>query len=174
MRWFSVDLRSSPQLRPCAFSGAASGFMISQDRAAVQQYLTTRLWHLRAARAARGAPAGGSTGVAGEHTVNSWRATRLLPPREPLAPARLVAAEADGGRARRASFAVAAPGRRHREIARTCDRWDLQAQPPASAPAPAPLAARQPPPPRCRTARRDTETHRYLPAPATSPGLSRT
>ena len=80
---------------------------------------------MRAARAARGAPAGGSTGVAGEHTVNSLRATRLLPPREPLAPARLVAAEADGGRARRASFAVAAPGRRHREIARTCDRWDL-------------------------------------------------
>ena len=29
--------------------------------------LRTRLWQLRAARAARGAPAGGSTGVAGEH-----------------------------------------------------------------------------------------------------------
>merc|ERR1711969_131290 len=31
------------------------------------EYSCTRFWQLRAARAARGAPAGGSTGVAGAH-----------------------------------------------------------------------------------------------------------
>ena len=34
---------------------------------ALYQYLGTRLWRLRAARAARGAPAGGSAGVVGAH-----------------------------------------------------------------------------------------------------------
>ena len=60
---------SSAYVRPCPAGSVTRGSRTPNhpNKLTNYQYISTRLWQLRATRAARGAPAGGSTGVAGAH-----------------------------------------------------------------------------------------------------------